>query len=533
MEGHYEPCPWPRDRVPTAYIYDYNGPYPIKELQSARQTLINCLKYPQFDVIERAKPKFGLSSKYGPGVAPPPVDVEAHKQQQRALDAAVEARQHQQPTTTTYHQLDMSADSSMCSTDSGYTSGHVNVPHRGSNFGSYGRTNLVNLTPTRPEKNNAPWISERNDTPGNSASSEMMTPASTPSSAAALSFNTNDPNPDASYRSISPILELAAEVDKAPRSTTPNFPPRKRSLDSPVFDDTLPTKRLKLPSPGVENTSEVLQIFKCDFCSFVSDTEDEMQGHLVDAKHFAGSLYKASKATGKLEFLSIDKMLAVKNTHSKASALVVTCSECHDVFEDIFMCGVHYQYMHGGDVGLYSICPIIHHQTAAISVNLDCLVCKKPNAKPRDLFKHWESYPSHLPASKPSHHKVFSLFICPYCHKTFHQDYDADNRMLQNCHSHVLNHRFDETHSSKQVFAIEVKHIMQTQRTEKLPPFNSGVDADGNYPGLEDELSILRNTKRHFQAMGSSKHKLQTINTRLTLLLQQAKEAGVRPSFVS
>ena len=61
--------------------------------------------------------------------------------------------------------------------------------------------------------------------------------------------------------------------------------------------------------------------------------------------------------------------------------------------------------------------------------------------------------------------------------------------------------------------AVEVKHVMLTLRKEELPPFNT---EKGHADGIKgEELTVLRNMRKHFKTMSHSKLKVANIRARI------------------
>ena len=170
-------------------------------------------------------------------------------------------------------------------------------------------------------------------------------------------------------------------------------------------------------------------LYKCDFCLTTASSYVEINDHLISTQHFSASLYNARNISSGIELVSIAKMLAVKNTFSKSSILVVACPECKDMFEDIFMCALHAKYTHGGINGFYSICPIVDHQTVKISTAPICLAedCNVTFVSHIFLHQHWNSRKAHHPLAgmgRESQH-TFLIVICPFCHLTFRDNFIA------------------------------------------------------------------------------------------------------------
>lgn len=278
------------------------------------------------------------------------------------------------------------------------------------------------------------------------------------------------------------------------------------SLKRKAVDDISEVKSKK---SSVEQSCEDAadaQIYKCDFCHFQCNTLNFVEHHLKEAKHFSASLYNTKR--GKL--ISVVKKLAVRNKKGKNEALVVVCPGCYDIFEDIFMCGVHYKYTHGGESnsGFYSVCPVIYQETVVVYQSATCHVCKVVYDRQKNLHRHWDREPSHHPLSKALPSKAFALYSCLYCEKTFHTDFLC-------CKSHVLGHK-DHNNKFRTHSALKVRHIMLPTRNDEVLPLSESLSQDG----FADELAMLRNMRKHFSGMSGTKSKVKMIDERIQYLTQ-------------
>ncbi len=252
--------------------------------------------------------------------------------------------------------------------------------------------------------------------------------------------------------------------------------------------------------PEVEEVQiqDVILQFKCDFCTFQNASQPIMENHLQQARHFSASQYQAVHTDTQIKLIAVHKKVAIKNKHGKNEALVVVCPKCHDIFEDIFMCGLHYKYKHGGSNGAYCICPVIHSGIAVVMADFSCLKCNKLFLGNKALLMHWQVCPSHHPESKQKPAVAFALYSCMYCNKTFYENFNS-------CKSHVLS-----AHSGSKIqLALKVRHIMKPMRPEELPPETEKPEEDG----ISEELTTLRKMKTHFKTMGGTKKKVKHINS--------------------
>ena len=258
--------------------------------------------------------------------------------------------------------------------------------------------------------------------------------------------------------------------------------------------------------------------YKCDFCQFTATVTSisEMRKHLDKERHFSASIFKTrqTKETN-VEFVYVVKKLALKNKSAKNEVTVVVCPACNDVFEDIFMCGLHYKNAHGGYEGLYSICPVIFDDTAMIPSAPRCDACNMMYESHKKLNGHWRSS-DHHPVKRPLPESAFALYGCTLCRVTCHNNFLS-------CKSHIINHDFKRK-SGKSECAMKVKYIEKPTKSEKLPPSVEDVEG-GN--SLQDNLNTLRNMKRHFKQMGGSRLKRQHISNDI----EQLKLMKISPLY--
>ena len=260
---------------------------------------------------------------------------------------------------------------------------------------------------------------------------------------------------------------------------------------------------------------ELVDRLKCDFCPFTANASNvfAMQEHLKKAQHFSASVYKMRQNAGnKGEVVYVEKQLALKNKYGKNKCLIVVCPVCNDVFEDIFMCGLHYKNRHGGQEGSYAICPMIHEENVAIHVLPVCDPCMKQFDSVRTLHEHWQKVPSHHPVTRPLPNTAFALFVCLFCDMTFYNNFFS-------CKSHIINHTKKASGTEPMcVSYMKVCYVLKPVKCEKLPPMKE--DLDGDKSSMQQNLNTLRGMKRHFNKMGGSAQKRKNIDAEIRQLQQ-------------
>lgn len=226
-------------------------------------------------------------------------------------------------------------------------------------------------------------------------------------------------------------------------------------------------------------------VYKCDYCKQTTDDVTKMTEHLVNSKHLSASEYGARKSPdGRHQLVYVERMLALKNEQLKAGGTtaatsVIACPQCRSIFEDIFVCALHYKYAHDFATGFYAVCPVIHRERVALPPSPECARCGAHFDMRLLLHDHWRRNSDHNPGPAPSTNpQVFMLTTCSRCSRTYN-DFLA-------CAQHVDEHSSSSLDANG--FTVEVRHVMVPLRKEELPMFNSRRDSNG----IRDEVAALR-----------------------------------------
>ena len=271
----------PNPRLPP----DYNGPYPIWELQKARQVLINSLTSPQGEILERIKPKIGIPSRYGRGIVPPPCPT-------RRQDVVVGPPIQFRPDNLAMGQQLLAAQSIPVATVTRSESGfHDSDDSSFNSFNESGQgdgfqtpdsgTFTFNTSSLSPTFNNLRELTGQKSTDF-PRGTESRTNNLVSLKAVDSSSSDNDKSMiPAFYSGMNHVMPDTSILGK------------RRSSDNSSDN----TKRLKpipsLSSPAASgsdhrsnSTVRVFQTYKCDFCLFATPEFHGMKNHLVNAKHF-------------------------------------------------------------------------------------------------------------------------------------------------------------------------------------------------------------------------------------------------------
>ena len=506
---------WP----PPVALVDYRGPYPRNQLEQARRLLIQSLTHPSA-TLDQLKPRIGLDSvKHGIALKPLPMPVAVNSSS--CLPNSQRPQTHESPSPSNVKLIQVR---SINIAQSGKSSQRDDNMTRASPVGSLdsSRRNSLNNSRITSPSANSHWDDSSyhldtlfRETPdeGRLTNAEPVASGSVTGSRSKgnlvvidLTDGENDSNHQVPtfYSGIThdPCKRVLDVVDspsqkKLKTSNSGTSSSWQQSNNVNYNNAGYTNKSWEIVPAAASSSNTIVQktpsfaIYKCDFCAYKNKTYDATHEHLTNAQHFSASQYNAtSDQNGSTILVSIKHMVAIMNEHSKSKALVVACPECRDVFEDIFMCSLHYKYSHGPDDtngeiggGYYAICPVIQHETVRLSRVAQCQMCLGHFGAHIELHKHWKSCPDHHPLSgAPTGDRIFTLFSCPYCNKMFRSNFIM-------CKMHTLAHEFGGDQWSGTV-AVEVRYVLQPKRREQLLPLDT---ADSNVEGIKAELSVLKN----------------------------------------
>ena len=550
---------WP----PPVALVDYRGPYPRQQLEQARRLLISSLTNPSA-TLDQLKPRIGLDSvKHGVAHKPLPVPVavnsssyvpcsERPRTQESASPSNVKLIQARSinidDVTRASPEVSRNTSGRSYMNNSRITSPSANNYWDDSSYhldslfhespdkgrltnaepvasGSVGASrskgNLVVIDLTDGENDSNYQVPTYYSGIAHDQAKRPLDVVDSPSQKKLKTSNSGTPytwQRSQNATSNSGYLNKSQEVVLTATSSSKTITqktPSSISVESSPETTAVSTQRVALTSQNAVSFT----IYKCDFCAYRNKTWDATNEHLTSAQHFSASLYNATHdQNGSADtaiLVSIKHMVAIMNKHSKSKALVVACPQCRDVFEDIFMCSLHYKYSHSPDDangeiggGYYAICPVIQHETVRLSRIAECQTCFGHYGTHSELHKHWKSVPDHHPlSSAPTGDRIFTLFSCPYCNKMF-----RNNFIL--CKTHTLAHEFGGDQWSGSV-AVEVRYVLQPKRREQLLPLDT---AGSNVEGIKAELCVLENTCRHLGNMSCSKAKVKKLAERMRCL---------------
>ena len=486
---------WP----PNANVTGYSGPYPVNEIQKARNKLIQCLTPPHHSGLAIILPKIGIDSCFGPAIVPPPP--------QSVPNGMITSDNYtlapEKATATAPLSVTMNVSSVVTPPIqlSGWTplriSRSVSVHGtRQDTSDNYTRASekTVATSPLSVTKNvssiMSPPVQISDWTPLRSSGSVSVRGMRQDSvhqtdhtrhegsnnSAAQSASITNRRHSDLSWTDNVPV--------KMARDNILLMANKHRGQgDASLTQDVT---RVGEPSTSYGTTKlPPSHVYKCDYCRVTAQTDAVITNHLTRSRHASASEYTISTSgdgsKGGPELQAVERMLAVSNPEKgNCAALVIACPECRSIFDDIFTCATHNKYEHGESDGCYAICPVIHSELVKVG-DTSCPVCQQRFNDYDDLVDHWATLPEHCPMPQSTDSRVFLVQTCPVCKRTFNDFLD--------CVIHMAG-----DHGT--VTWVEVRHVMLPQRRERLPPFNCNRHSTG---GLRDEAAILSKLQNCFE----------------------------------
>ena len=264
---------------------------------------------------------------------------------------------------------------------------------------------------------------------------------------------------------------------------------------------------------------DVQSILKCDTCNFACEVMEELNAHLQMCCHYSGSRYRVVVGSGnRIDLVAVEEMLVAVNNPGYFARQIVSCPECNDIFEDVFMCSIHSRRIHGYDLGCYTVSPVINEEVIDISAVPKCRACIKPFSKQADLNDHWKELPHHSPF-KPTGNQSFVLYMCG--HKNCKNiTYDNVGFAINHGLTHIQKAAsyFQKMNSVK----VIMKEVLQPKMKKRLPVFDSEKQN-----GLVFEIEVLKRMKAFYTGVLScatqKKTNVQLEIEKLQCLLDERK----------
>ena len=177
-----------------------------------------------------------------------------------------------------------------------------------------------------------------------------------------------------------------------------------------------------LSSATIPCDSVSMEMYKCDFCPFQSESLKDTKIHLYSKGHYCANLYRALKfEDGKIELVAVKEIVPAINEHAYLKNILVTCASCKFPYGDIYMCKMHCKETHVNKVNDNIYC--LSRQIAEKKTNLSvqgfyCTECFADFDCAKALHEHVRAS-EHIYAAPDE--GQFDLFLCPYCHLIYYK----------------------------------------------------------------------------------------------------------------
>ena len=168
--------------------------------------------------------------------------------------------------------------------------------------------------------------------------------------------------------------------------------------------------------------------YKCDYCTEVFGTAEDLQPHLETARHPSGSTVLRRRESPRKPRCIIAPS-SIKHPPSVFQSLVAVCPVCEAVFEEIMDCVAH-THAHGGITGVYQLRRVLSQKDISVTKTMECCVCGAGFPGIAALLEHWRDT-QHVQVERKKETIVF--FLCR-CSSDCHYRSSEPEKVLQ----HVL-----------------------------------------------------------------------------------------------
>ena len=477
---------------------DYNGPYPVHQLQAARQVLINHLTYPRSDVLQRIMPRCGIGTRYGPGQRPPPLGPHVpyiisspapYAAAARPIEEKDDDEDNDCIVTASYPAFYSNVNASPQATKQQQQQ-QLQQNERNSTGKKRAQDNSHDTT------QNEPRIKSRKEEGKDSVSPDKKKEIVETASFIPLTMKPTDSE---ECKADAKPTSSGIKKDKIPFLCESQSSQSESEVDdqgAKKHDDTPDGLRLEKirnfrlwttddPHGAVPNT-EI--IFKCDTCDFASRTQRMVTIHLADKCHYSCSAYRAVVKKEEILLVSVYRVLEITNEKAWMQAQVVRCPSCGDMFPDIFTCAMHHKHVHGGDNsvnGLYSVCQVMSEEILDVT---KCPGCEETVSNYSAMRKHYLHFP---PLKKESN--ADTMFACNVrtCKKLRFRAQAIYNHALKHEKGKNSVHKVWDVRNSG--LSCKKKLVSVSGIVLSLPAFDS---ESGN--ALIKEYEVMMRTKKYY-----------------------------------
>ena len=154
--------------------------------------------------------------------------------------------------------------------------------------------------------------------------------------------------------------------------------------------------------------------YKCDYCTEVFGTAEDLLPHLETARHPTASTVLRRRESPRKPRCIIDPS-SIKHPPSVFQSLVAVCPVCEAVFEEIMDCVAH-THAHGGITGVYQLRRVLSQKDISVTKTMECCVCGAGFPGISALLEHWRDT-QHVQVEREKETIVFFLCRCSSdCH---------------------------------------------------------------------------------------------------------------------
>ena len=370
----------------------YSGPYPVTDINRAREKLMHCIRVANGNVLRRLRKKVGWSN--------------AQKNKEEVNIGDVEEDLY------VIDSLDSSDDDDELP---------VKLPSKRIREDVEASERSSSLAAKRMKKESSDKISNDNSIETKNHQDNSLEP----------------------FTNIQQLVEQkVVETNKCDCLAAKRV--KEESSDKISNDNSIETKKhqdnLLEPFTNIQQVVEqkVVETNKCDLCDYQHDVVFHVINHLKENMHFSAS--RAELLNGKLHAIVQPMALKVpSNLMLQKMKLVVVCSKCKTIFNEPFTAIQHQQIMHEDFSRVYYHGTMLKTDEIIFSRSPKYLECGVVFESHKLLHKHWkeQSFSHHHPVAQlgipEKNSTTFHTFHCPWCSKSNTCDFIFIKVHVQSC----------------------------------------------------------------------------------------------------
>ena len=257
--------------------------------------------------------------------------------------------------------------------------------------------------------------------------------------------------------------------------------------------------------------------YKCDYCTEVFGTAEDLLPHLETARHPTGSTVLRRRESPRKPRCIIAPS-SIKHPPSVFQSLVAVCPVCEAVFEEIMDCVAH-THAHGGITGVYQLRRVLSQKDISVTKTMECCVCGAGFPGDAALLEHWRDT-QHVQLEREKETIVF--FLCR-CSSDCHYRSSEPEQVLQ----HVLREHLEGGQCAKGM--VKGVCLGGPSPFKRLMPFFPGHRLDNDEPDWK-----LRHLDFHSSFVGRSTESSTVVTATLsTASATSLNQPGTSSAVVS